>query len=243
MKMNELMEIQNKIQKKSSRWRYKFAAVFLLLIIAALLYAAFTQEQKSDPVCDKLIREAVSLQLHKEPNDLTDEDFAKITKLSIKGKELSDIRLLEKFTNLQQLELIAIDYPKNAIPQWISIMAKFCLFNLKNRFSINLSPLENLHNLKMLTINFTTISNNECLSNLVNLQWLDLNGTSVSDLKPFKNLTYLHCLNINSSQIFDLEPIMGFKNLRTLYIQDCPNITERKVEELQKALPNLKIER
>ena len=44
----------------------------------------------------------------KDPNELTDEDFAKITKFLLKEKELSDIKLLDKFTNVQKLYLINI---------------------------------------------------------------------------------------------------------------------------------------
>lgn len=50
-------------------------------------------------------------------------------------------------------------------------------------------------------------------------------------------------LVIANTQIVNLEPLMGLKNLKNLFIENCPNITDEQVEELQKALPNLNITR
>ena len=46
-----------------------------------------------------------------------------------------------------------------------------------------------------------------------------------------------------STQISDLECLRGLKNLKNLINENCPNITDEQVKELQKALPNLNITR
>ena len=82
----------------------------------------------------------VSEQLHKDPNELTDEDFAKITDIPIQNSslrisggirltKLSDIMLLRKFTNLQALDFGIIMYPQNKIPKWMTILSKLGNFD------------------------------------------------------------------------------------------------------------------
>ena len=108
------------LKNKSSNKKYIVAAVsILLLIAAALVFIYFTQEQKSDPASEKIIREAAAKQLNKDPNELTDKDFANITKFAIRTQELDDIKLLEKFTNLQNLTLTNIKFPARQIPTWM----------------------------------------------------------------------------------------------------------------------------
>ena len=62
-------------------WRkYIIAAVIIFLcIFAGLIYRTMTWESKPDPASERIIREAVSTILNKDPNELTDEDFARIT--------------------------------------------------------------------------------------------------------------------------------------------------------------------
>ncbi len=136
MEKNGTTQNHEDTPKIPSYRRYIIAAFLIpLIIIAALVFIWFTQEEhKPDPASEKIIREAAAEQLNKDPNELTDEDFAKITKitdLDFLGltklydqpippwvlTELSDIRLLEKFTNLQELDLYSIKYPDKYIPK------------------------------------------------------------------------------------------------------------------------------
>jgi hypothetical protein len=104
------------IKKKFSQRKYIIASAFLL-IIAALVFIYFTQEQKPDPVSEKVIREITALQHNKDPNELTDEDFARIVEIDLSNKKLSNIRLLEKFFNLRDLSLNNTIFPENEIPK------------------------------------------------------------------------------------------------------------------------------
>ncbi len=220
------MNTQSNPEKKPSRKKYLIPAVIILCILAGLIYRAITWESKPDPASEKIIRQAAAAQLTTDtnnpidPNTLTDEDFVKITELRIEYHELSDIKLLEKFTNLQTLFLFNIRFPKKDIPSWMKMLSKLGIFNLSERFNIDLSPIRNL----------------------TNLQALELYRTQVSNLKPLRNLTNLRTLGLGSTQVSNLEPIKGLKKLRYISIRNCP-ITDEQVEDLQKALPNLKISR
>lgn len=263
--------------KKINLPKNKILVIFLfLLIIAALVFIFLTQEQKPDPASEKIFREAAAKQLNKDPNELTDEDFAKITKLTIWGLEyygrpdenpykLSNIKPLEKFTNLQELYLSGIVFPQKDIPRWMKILAKFGILDLDERFTIDLSPLAKLRNLERLEISYSPIKNIKPLkgltnlrklrlmftyvcdikpiSHLENLQDLNLGRTHVSNIKPIKGLKKLQELWLYGTPVSDLEPLKGLINLETLGLKDCKNIKEEQVEDLEKALPELEISR
>jgi len=81
------------------------------------------------------------------------------------------------------------------------------------------------------------------LKNLTKLTELNISENKIVDISPLKELKALKRLNIAGNQISDIIVLKDFTNLINLYIRDCPDITDEQVAELQKALPNLKIER
>ena len=300
-----------------SKHKIAIMIVIILLIIVSLFVSFLKWKQKPDLASEKIIRNAAASEIYKQtrikkdPNDLTDEDFAKITTMflspnmgsggssywvdiptgklltTLKLGELSDIKLLRKFTNLQTLTLRDIRFPEEKIPKWMKIMAKYGLIDLDKRFSIDLSPIMNLTtlktlnldsskiydittikgliNLKMLSLSDTQVANLEPVKHLVNLeqlllykckvsnigflselknmQILNISGTIVTDLKPLKSLLNLDTLDLSYNQISEIEPLKELKKMRILILYKCEYITNEQVEDLQKALPNLKIER
>lgn len=302
---------QNVTYKKPSRRKYIIAACIILCVIAGYVYWVMTYTHvnyESQKQSEIIIRKIAAKQLNKDPNELTDEDFATINELAIEDSEITDIKLLDKFTNLQKLFISTKgQIMVNKIPVWKIILYKFGIIDPSIRIPIDLSPLENLSNLQtLITLNCqishieklkelknlqtlwigsakvsdfkplkelinlqilhlenTQISDLKPLEDLTNLQQLDLTRTQVSDigplkelinlqilhlefiqisdLKPLKDLTDLQQLYLTRTQISDLEPLKELTNLNSLYLRECPNITDKKVEDLQKALPNLKI--
>lgn len=237
-------------QKKPSWLKYIIAAVILALFItAALVFILFTQEQSSDPASEKIIREIAAKQLNKEPNDLTDNDFAKITKFAIRSQELTDIKLLEKFINLQNLTLNNIKFPSRQIPIWMNILVKIGIYDLNEKFLLDLRPLKNLSSLQELSISGSKVSNLEPIKGCLNLQILYIDRTLICDLKPIsemtrlkelylnetkvsnleliKKLTNMEMLNIRLTQVSDLEPIKGLTKLNFL------DLSETQVSDLE----------
>jgi Leucine-rich repeat (LRR) protein len=225
---------QSNSEKNLSRSRFIIAAG-CLLIIAALVFILLTQESKPDPASEKIIREAVARTfnyetgLSKEPNDLTDEDFARISEvrlglsqvsssLTSPSQELADLYILEKFSNLKTLRLENINYPIKAIPQWMKFLAKLGLIDLKKRFAIDLKPIENLHSLQLLQIYNVPVKNIKPLAGLTNLQRLFLENLQLSDLRPIKGLINLKMLGLNDSKVSDLQPLKDMVNLQNLFL-------------------------
>ena len=205
------MKNQNDSQKKPSRRKYIIAAVIILCILAGYIYKVVTWtpiDSDAQKASEAIIRQAVAIQLNKDPNKLTDNDFAQITKLDLgtgqrvgrvilyrkPGQELTDIRILEKFTNLQELNLSSIKYPDKNIPKWMTILVKFGIYDVEKRFAINLNPLTNLSALKSLR----------------------LSNSQIYDLTPIKKLINLQELHIDRTLVSDLEPVMALKNLQKL---------------------------
>ena len=233
------MQKQSDSQKKPARGKYIIAGILLLLFIAAaLVFSLFQPEPKPDSASEEIIRQVIAEQLNKDSNELTDNDFTMITSFQpwtyipyathfgVSGirtfnVELSDIKCLEKLTNLQELTLERINTPAKEVPKLIKILAKIGVMNPDGRYLLDLTPLRNLTNLKKINLNYSPVENIKPLSNLVNLEELYLRDTKVSDIRPLKRLTKLKILDIRESD----------------------NIPYKQVKELQKALPNIEITR
>ena len=233
--MNE-NETKQKENKKRSGLKYIISFVVLLLLITPL-FVFIMFRSKSDPASEAIIRQAAAAQLNKEPNDLTVEDFAKITELSIgemtqtifsfssnansiryAKNELSNIKLLGKFTNLQKLNLGSVSVPENKIPNWMKTLSKAGIINLDERLTLDLSPLMNLHS----------------------LEDLQLGGPAVRNIKPLTSLNLKH-LQIIDSPLSDIKPIESMTQLQKLEIIFCQNIKYKDLEDVKKALPGLAI--
>ena len=156
--------------------------LFLRFIIGGYVYSVVTWESKSQKTNEKVIREAVAAQLNKDPNELTDEDFELIKKLNLAQRNVYDIRLLGKFKNIEELNLSFIPLPQPDIPKWMIILAKLHAIDLyknyyksyKEKYFIDLSPLEKLFNLRVLYMNNTAIKNIEPLAKIKNLREINI---------------------------------------------------------------------
>lgn len=223
--------IENK--KKAARRKYIIAAGFVLLcIIVGYFFKVMTWQSESQKASETIIRQVVAKQLNKDPNYLTNEDFAKITKLKIieseigpgsavllKNVEISDIKFLKIFTNLESLDLTSITYPQVTIPKWMKIMAKLGIFDLDERFSIDLSPLKKLSHLQSLFIKGNTVKNIKPLIYIKNLRMLDIPSINqIKNKKYIARLTNLQSLYIDNTSIDDISYISNLINLKKLYL-------------------------
>ena len=220
---------KNNIAEKPSRSKFILSAfILLLLCIAGVLLILLMRESPYDKISEVTIRTAAAARLaavtqhNKAPNDLTDDDFAKITELDLDGTGLSDIRLLEKFTNLQELNLRHNIISPPVRPKWKAILMRLFHIDSPKRILLDLGPLKNLSNLRKLALNSSEVKNIRPLSNLTNLQELDLSYSGISDIEPIKGLIHLNMLCLLFTQVTDLEPIKGLDNLKILYLSGTP---------------------
>jgi Leucine-rich repeat (LRR) protein len=246
-------------------------SIIFLIIIAALFVSFLKWKPISNPADEEEILYAAAKQLNKNPDDFTEEDFTKITELSLGAEgptadrgivynhiELSNLNFLRKFTNLKKLSLIGIQYPKSAIPKWMVILARYRVFDLNEKYALDLSPLKELSQLQELELVFVPIRNIKPLSSLTNLQRLRISETItytqisnmqteegtvepgiyvddtryVLDLSPLRKLSNLRELHIWGTLIKNLKPLSSLTNLKTLYICSIPISNIKPISKL-----------
>ena len=112
-----MKRIENIKIKKHDRRKLKLASgIVLLCIVAGYVYFIFAWKSQLHKSSEDIIRQAVAKQLNKNLNQVKNKDFAAIAKLDLSGKEVYDIGLLSKFTNLEELNLDYIPLPEPDVP-------------------------------------------------------------------------------------------------------------------------------
>ena len=165
--------------------------------------------------------------------------FSKMRHLDLGGTKISDLTPISGLINLEYLGLVRTEIK-------------------------NIDLLASLTNLKELNLGGTQISDIKALANLTKLEKLHLHGSKVTDISPIAKLTNLQKLDIYYSQISDITALEGLTNISELElwgtkIKDISplknlkklqqiglyniNTSEEQIAELQKALPDLKIDR
>ncbi len=204
----------NKETKKRTRKKYIGIILLILLIAAFTLFMFFlrTIYPQSD---ETIIREAAAKIANKDPNDLTNNDFAKITKIKLKGKT-RDIKLLEKFTNLEELDLQHVKIKTTKIPKWLISFCQRYRIKLPKRNYIDLSPLEKLSHLKKLDLYGGDFDDITPVSNIRSMEDLNISGTQIYDINSLQKLTNLKKLNLFAMGYSDITPLARFTNLEEL---------------------------
>ena len=171
---------QNVKNRKSCKWIYTLAAVSFVLFLVSVMFFILQLQNASDPASNAVILKAAAKQLNKDPNELTKKDFARITELCIAEKtgqgiglntegyniaELSDIAILKKFVNLEELDISYLKFPKKtkSKPKWKSYLEKIGI-NISTektqRTDLDLSTLRNLSKLRRLKVQNSPVIDN-----------------------------------------------------------------------------------
>jgi Leucine-rich repeat (LRR) protein len=216
------------------------AAAFGLLVIAYEATSSRTQSYKDS---EKEIDVIAAHLLNKDPNGLTGGDYLAIETLKISELEITnlrplaklkylrtlyledaccDLRPLEKLENLRSLDIFGIGMVKNRERPKL-------LLRLEALLKI---PPPKTYEIKLLNISRL---------NVKNLEHLALKSTGVTNLKYLAKLTNLRKLELSFIPISDIAPLKELKKLKELQLEKCENITDQQIEDLQKALPELKI--
>lgn len=93
------------------------------------------------------------------------------------------------------------------LKDWCLANANAIKLDLNGTKVTDLSPLENLVNLRILYLWNTKITNFSPLEKLVNLEWLNLNNTKITDLSPLVGMTNLRTVYLGNTKITDLSPL------------------------------------
>jgi hypothetical protein len=208
-----------------------------------------------------IVRKAIASQLKKKPDELTKEDYKKITLLALDAKAMSDLTPIKELINLQKLDLSGtkvsdltpikeltdlqrLDLSRTSVSDLTPLKE---LKGLQSLFLVgtkvsDLTPLKEITGLQSLVLMDTAVSDLTPIKELTGLQLLDLSDTKVSDLTPLKELKNLQVLWLDSTAVSDLTPLKELKGLAVLNLYGT-KVSDEQVAELKKALPEIEIHR
>ena len=79
------------------------------------------------------------------------------------------------------------------------------------------------------------------LEKLTKLTALSLNHNQLTDVKGLEKLPQLTCLYLNQNKLTDVKRLEKLTQLKFLFLDGNPALTKAQIDQLQKALPNCKI--
>lgn len=113
-----------------------------------------------------------------------------------------------------------------------------------NEYIQSIEPLAQIHDLKLLNLASTGISDLTPIRNLTELIELDISGTKVFDLTPLKYAHKLQRLNINDTEVRGIAALEGMNELKNLemrathvfdfsFISNLPNLLNLNLQKTQ----------
>lgn len=124
--------------------------------------------------------------------------MTKLTKLSLRGNQISDISPLENLTSLKRLWL---DHNNISDIAPLSGLTQLDTLSLMENNISDISPLERLNNINRLCLSHNRINNASVLSELKELKQVNITNNNISDFTPFHKLTSLEFLYIGGNNI------------------------------------------
>ncbi len=172
-------------------------------------------------------------------------EFTSLKELNLIDNGIQDISALSSLTNLRTLWL-----DNNPVQDIAALQGakSLKLLSLANNEVIDLSPLaeseqlihlylhgnetiqsvaplENLSQLKTLTLDYVPVGDEiDALGDKPHLQLLSLNDAHITDIAPLKSLSRLEELHLANNDIVDISPLSGLSNLEELGLQANRNI-------------------
>ncbi|MGA2797346.1 MAG: hypothetical protein ABSE63_07210 [Thermoguttaceae bacterium] len=180
---------------------------------------------------------------------LGNDFFANVYLVKIRDYPKADLKSIAEFSHLKMLWIEGSRINDDGLEdlRFFTQLKSLCLADAEISSS-GLKHLKELPQLEELYLQNNAITDDglKYLQDLSQLQLLRLDKTAITDngLKTLKKISHLQTLFLNGTKITDagLENLKDFGQLTTLGIRQTI-ITYAAIRDLQKALPNLKIER
>ena len=96
--------------------------------------------------------------------------------------------------------------------------------------------------MKGLDLKNNQLTSVEGLEKLTQLGFLDLRNNKLTNVKGLERLTQLSELWLIKNKLTDVKGLKNLKELRKLNLRYNPDLTKAQIAELQKALPECKID-
>ncbi len=161
-------------------------------------------------------------------NALLLDDLRHLTyleKLTVTGREISDLSFLTGMTRLKELTLNNCRLG-GADLSVIKGLPALETLNMSGCSISSLAFLENAPALKHLNLSINAIGNLTPLATVPTLQTLDLHSNAISDLSALGGLTELTVLDVSENVLSSIAPIGGCTKLTTL------NVAENKIGDI-----------
>ncbi len=169
-------------------------------------------------ITNPIVKKAVRKSLKKPEGELTEADYEKVTVLSFVASGLTEVpKGIEKLTQLKDLDL------------WHNQL-------------ISVKSLEELTQLRSLALFSNQLTEVKGLEKLVKLTALHLNDNKLTEVKGLENLTQLKGLALGKNKLTDVNGLEKLTQLKALVLTGNPDLTKAQIDELQKALPECKID-
>jgi len=176
------------------------------LVLGFLLWSFVFRSTETED--SRIIKIVIRKSINKPDGKLSQDDYDKVKELDLSSKELSDITILGRLSNLEAL-------------------------NLGGNKVNNLNPISSLTTLIKLDLAGNNITELVPISSLVSLQELSLGGNKISDLSPLSNIKALRLLDAGSNQIENLQPLSSLSSLEIINLAENNVISLNSLKELK----------
>lgn len=187
-------------------------------------------------------------------------NFENIIELNLAVNDISDISILRRFTNIEELNLSnnkrienfsSLEYlskltsldlcsTKFGNLEEISDLILLKILNLSNTQIVDIKSIACLNSLEYLNLSDNQIPDLSPLQNLTNLKILCLRKFVKSELKPLISLFNLSDLFLDGNEIIDIESLCKMKQLKILSLLNC-KLSEEEQNNIMSSLPDCKI--
>jgi len=182
-------------------------------------------------------------ELRIDHNQLTDlqglDKLTKLKKLELNHNQLTDMKELEKLT---QLERLNVSNNRLTDVKGLEKRTELTFLNIGNNNLTDVKGIETLTQLTTLSLSDNNLTSAKSLERHTKLTILFLNNNELTGVQGLGKLTQLEMLHLGGNQLTDIQDLQILTGLKKLNLKDNPEITQEQIAELQKALPNCKID-
>ncbi len=163
-----------------------------------------------------------------------------VTELDLSGKNITDISILAKCTNLQKLDLRDNKISDITPLMDLSELSWLCIWNNDVE---DILPLMGLAKLEYLDADGNEIEDITAVSALTSLRELWLSYNDIDSFEPLEKLTQLERLGLKGTGLedSDLASLKKLKNLTELALEDNAALSGGEVDKLKSALSGCNI--
>ena len=193
--------------------RFRFTFVLLICLLIPLIAVAAPVD-----IPDPNLRAKIETALGKQAGDpITPAEMAKLTQLTARNANITDLTGLEHATNLTWLYLTNNSISDISAVSGLTHLTSLGLYG--NSIS-DISAVVGLTNLTGLLLRDNNISDISPIADLTNLTVLGLSGNAISDISAVAELTHLTSLGLYNNTISDISAVAELTKLTNLSLHN-----------------------